>query len=196
MSKGKDTQSRILDKALDLASQVGLEGLTIGNLAKSVNMSKSGLYAHFKSKEDLQSQVLNAAAGRFVEVVFLRAIKEVEGLAKLRKLFECWLKWISGEFRGGCPFVAAATEFDDRKGSVHDKLLEHEWRLLRLISEFARRCVDEGDFREDLDIDQFAFEFWAIILAFHHFVRLLRHKDAHKRANQAFENLVRGASRT
>ena len=173
-----------------------MEGVTIGGLAKKVGMSKSGLYAHFESKEDLQSQVLDYAAGHYADVVLIKAFKKPRGLPRIRTLFELQLKWINGEFSGGCPFVAAATEFDDKGGPVRDRLVAHQKKFLGTISESAQLGIEEGQFRDDLDVDQFAFEFWAILLSYHHFARLMRRKDARDRASLAFENLVYRAGKT
>jgi AcrR family transcriptional regulator len=196
MSKGDDTRSHILRQALDLSSEVGFEGLTIGALAKRVKMSKSGLYAHFESKEALQGQVLGLAGEHFVDVVVRRAITEPRGLPRIRTLFGRWLGWATVELSGGCPFIAAATEYDDRPGPVRDKLVAQQDEVLEIIARAARIAVDEGHLRAELDTDQFAFEFWAILQAYHHFARLLRRDDARARAEGAFESLIRNAGAT
>lgn len=194
MSKGKKTRKAILDQALDQCTQVGLEGLTIGSLAKLVGMSKSGLYAHFDSKEELQSQVLDAAAGHFVDVVVAPALKQPRGLPRLQSLFELWLAWGTEGLSGGCPFIAAAAEYDDRDGPVRDALVGHQRDVLGTISRATRICVKEGHFCADLDVDQFTFAFWGIILGYHHFARLLARADARQRALNAFANIVDNAS--
>jgi len=193
MAKGDETRRAILRQALDLASEVGLEGLTVGVLAKRVGMSKSGLYAHFESKEDLQGQVLDAAAELFVNVVVVTALRKPRGLPRVKALYEVWLEWTTQELSGGCPFLAAATEFDDRPGLVRDRLVGHLSDVLDTIKRAAQLAVEERHFRSDLDVDQFAFDFWAIIMSFHHYARLLRRADANSRANQAFANLLRNA---
>lgn len=193
MSKGKETRNHILRQALDLSSEVGLEGLTIGALAKRVGMSKSGLYAHFESKEDLQNRVLNAAAERFVDAVLAQAIKRPRGLPRVQALFQRWLEWATEELSGGCPFIAAATEFDDRPGPVRDQLVAHIRDVPKSIARAAQISIEEGHFRDDLDADQFAFEFWGILLAYHNYARLMRRDDARKRASQAFENLIQNS---
>jgi AcrR family transcriptional regulator len=193
MTKGDETRSVILRQALDLSSEVGLEGLTVGALAKQVGMSKSGLYAHFESKEDLQSQVLDAAAALFVDVVVSKALTRPRGLPRVEALFQNWLGWTTEKLSGGCPFIAAATEYDDRPGPVRDTLVGHLLDVIGTIARAAQISVDEGHFRADLDVDQFAFEFWAILLAYHHFCRLMRQDDARKRAKRAFAALIRNA---
>ena len=190
MGKGDETRASILRQALDLVTEVGLEGLTIGTLARRVGMSKSGLYAHFGSKEDLQSQVLDTAAEKFVRGVVLKAIKRPRGLPRVRALFNLWLDWSTVEHSGGCPFIAAATEFDDRPGSVRDRVVTHLGDVVETLARSARISVEEGHFRHDLADDQFAFEVWAILLAYHHFARLMRCKEARQRADRAFATLL------
>ncbi|MBU2499903.1 TetR/AcrR family transcriptional regulator [bacterium] len=193
MSKGETTRAAILDQALDLASEVGLEGLTIGVLAARVGMSKSGLYAHFSAKENLQCEVLDAAAERFARVVVARAFAEPPGLPQLTIMFDRWLHWNTTEFPGGCLFSAAAGEFDDRPGAVRDRIARHVDALLTVISSAARFAQDEGLFRDDLDPEQFAFEYWGLLQAHHLYVRLLGAEDADRRARTAHAGLIEGA---
>lgn len=193
MSKGEDTRGAILRQALDLSSELGLEGLTVGLLAKRVGMSKSGLYAHFGSKEELQCAVLDAAAAHFVDAVVAPALKEPRGLPRVKALFERWVAWGTEGLSGGCPFVAAAVELDDRPGPVRDRLVAHLRDVLGTIARGAQISVEEGHFREDLDVEQFAFGFWGIVLATHHFARLMHDAAAGVKARRGFEELVRGA---
>ena len=195
MAKGDDTRSSILQQALELSAEVGLEGLTIGTLAKRVGMSKSGLYAHFESKEDMQRQVLDAAAVCFVDAVVSPALKKPRGLPRVRALFERWLDWISStERKGGCLFIGSATELDDRPGPVRDTLVGHLRDVTGALCRAATIAVEEGHFRDDLDVDQFTFELWGILLAHHHFERLMGNRDARKRSSLAFTALVRRAA--
>jgi len=196
MSKGHETHTAILEQALDLSTQVGLEGLTVGTLASRAGMSKSGLYAHFASKEDLQIQVLDAAAELFQDVVFIPALREPRGLPRLQKLFDLWLDWDTDRLSGGCPFIAAATEYDDRPGAVRDKLVTHLENVIYGIARGARIGVEESHFRRDLDADQFAYEFWGILTSYHHFARLMRRDDAAERARQAFAGLIQAGQPT
>ena len=193
MGKRENTRQSILEKALDLSTEVGLEGLTIGVLAKRVGMSKSGLYAHFSSKEDMQCDVLDAAAERFVAVVLTPALKQPRGIPRLRSLFALWLQWEANDLSGGCPFIAASTEIDDRPGPVREHLRGHLRDVLGVIARAAQVCVEEGHFVPDLDLDQFAYEFWAILLAYHHFNRLMDSESANERARRAFEKIVQQA---
>lgn len=190
MPKGEQTRRAVLVQALDLTSEVGLEGLSFGVLAKIAGMSKSGLYAHFDSKESLQCAVLDTAAQRFVDVVVSPALKEARGLPRVEKLFERWLAWEAGEFSGGCPFIAAGTEFDDRKGKVRTCLLGHFRDLKDAIGRATRIAIEEGHLGEDLDVDQFTYEFWAILVAHHHYRRLLADPRADDRAHRTFRALV------
>ena len=185
------TRAAILDRASGLASTVGLGGLTIGTLADDLHLSKSGLFGHFRSKEALQIQVLEHAAARFLEVVVRPALREPRGEPRLRRLFDLWMEWVhSGSMPGGCIFVAASTELDDRPGSVRDRLakLQGDWRETLSIS--ARKAVEADHFRADTDCEQFAHELIGIFLAHHHSARLLRDPLAQQRSRRAFERLL------
>lgn len=195
MSKGAETRERILDRAVRIASRDGLEGLSIGGLAAELGLSKSGLFAHFGSKEDLQVEVLRAAAERFEQVVVRPALRAPRGLPRLRKLFELWLGWgTDPSMPGGCLFVAAAAELDDRDGKPRDVLVELQAAVRETIAKAARLAVDEGHLRRGLDADQLAFELHGIVLAFNFDRRLLRAREAEARARAAFERLVAWAS--
>ncbi len=196
MSKGDQTRQTILRKALHLCSEVGLEGLSIGMLAKSTGMSKSGLYAHFKSKEGLQCQVLDAAAERFVDVALAPALKKPRGLPRLRALFDLWLRWETNELRGGCLFVAASTELDDRPGPVRDCLVGHLQDMLGAIARAAQIAVEEGHLDQQLDTAQFAYELWGVLLAHHCYERLLGAPQSVDRAHQAFDGLLERSGAT
>ncbi|MBV1859716.1 MAG: TetR/AcrR family transcriptional regulator [Nannocystaceae bacterium] len=196
MGKGAQTRQAILDRALDLSSEVGLEGLTFGVLAKLTGMSKSGLYAHFDSKETLQRKVLDSAATRFIAAVLTPAFKERRGLPRIEKMFDRWVRWETEEFSGGCPFMAAATEFDDRTGPVRDHLKLHLENMLGALARSARIAVEESHFRTDLDDEQFAYEVWGQLLAYQHYGRLLGHPKANERARKAFRNLIESSRTT
>ncbi|MDF1564720.1 MAG: TetR/AcrR family transcriptional regulator [Deltaproteobacteria bacterium] len=187
MSKGEETRQVILGSGLDLVSEVGLEGLTIGSLASRVGMSKSGLFAHFGSKEELQCAVLDAAAESFVEVVLRPAFRAPRGVPRIEALFERWLRWPEQAFSGGCPIIAAATELDDRPGPVRDRLLVHLGDLYGSLARAARLAVEQGDFRADLEPKQFAYELWANMVAYHHHHRLFDPAEARQRARRMFE---------
>jgi AcrR family transcriptional regulator len=195
MSKGEDTRAAILDVALAQASEAGFESLTIGSLAERAGLSKSGLYAHFGSREDLQVAAIEAAGARFAETVFLPALKAPRGLPRLRALFVNWLDWTSrGGLSHGCPMQAAAVEFDDRPGAVRDAVIEHFARLEREMGRAVELAIGQGHLRADLDIGQFAFDMLGVIYAYYHGARLFPGGKAESRARAAFERLVATAS--
>lgn len=196
MTKGDETRAVILDRALALASQQGLGGLSIGVLAKEVGLSKSGLFAHFDSKENLLVQILDNAAGHFIERVMAPALRQPRGVARVRAIFDNWLEWeqwASG-LPGGCPFIAAASELDDQPGPVRDRLVALQKDLLESVAIAARSGIGEGDFVPDLDVQQFAYDLYAIVLAFHHFHRLMHEPGAEERARVSFDRLLDSAS--
>ena len=191
MSKGDDTRQAILDHATRLASRVGLEGLTIGDLARDLHLSKSGLFAHFQSKEALQVQVIEAAARRFVDQVIRPALAAARGEPRLRALFDRWLAWGKSEdMPGGCLFIAAAIELDDKPGIVRDHLVQRQRDWLDALALAARIAVAEGHFRGDVDPDQFAFEAYGVMLVYHHMSRLFADPRAEDRARRAFEAIL------
>src|SRR6267142_93400 len=172
LTKGEQTKAAILDEALQISSRLGLEGLTIGSLAEATGMSKSGLFAHFGSREDLQLAVLEHAAQRYGELVFVPVLKIERGLPRLRALFERWLDWtLASGLPGGCIMISAANEYDDRPGPIRD-------------------AVEEGHLKRDTDPEQIAFEMLGIVLASHNHRRLLGDKEARKRSLTAFEELI------
>jgi AcrR family transcriptional regulator len=194
MSKGAETRERIIDRAYLLAGRDGLDGLTIGALADELQLSKSGLFAHFGSKEELQLEVLKAASARFEQMVIQPALKAARGLPRLRKLFDLWLDWgANPSTPGGCIFVAAAVELDDREGRPRDYLVATQKQLLSFLSGAVRLCVEQGHLKGDTDCEQFAHEAYGLLLGYHHFKRLLRDPHAEKRTRAAFERLVRSA---
>jgi AcrR family transcriptional regulator len=191
MRKGEQTRETILLHALRLATRVGFEGLTIGRLAEELKLSKSGLFAHFKSKENLQLQVLEMASRRFVDEVIKPALAAPRGERRVRALFERWLAWeASPSLPGGCPFVAAATELDDRPGPARDYVAQSQRDWLDTIGNIARTAVQEGDFDPGLDVEQFAHELNGIALAHGHASRLLKDPRARARAEAAFVALL------
>jgi len=197
VGKGAVTRQKILEHAVDLARRVGLEGLSIGRLAEDLRLSKSGLFAHFRSKEKLQLQVLEAAAAQFVDAVVKPALTAARGEARLRALFERWLDWTELNARpGGCLFVAASVELDDRPGPVRERLVQLQKDWLDMLAQATRIAVEQGHFRSDADPEQLAHDAYGIALAYHHASRLLRDPKAKKRARQAIESRLRAARRT
>lgn len=191
VGKGEQTREAILERAMVLASEVGLEGLTIGRLAEALDLSKSGLFAHFRSKEALQVQTLERAAARFEEAVIRPALRAARGEPRVRALFEGWLRWPKIVPQpGGCIFVAASVELDDRPGPARDKLVRLQRDWLDVIAGAVRMAIQEGHFDPKVDSAQFAFELYGIMLMCHHTARLLRDPRAEERARRGFEALL------
>lgn len=188
MSKGEQTRQVVLDRAVEIARRVGLGGLTIGTLAEKTDMSKSGLFAHFRSKEALQLAVLEHARWDFEERVVRPTLKAPRGEARVRELFRRWLAWDA--LPGGCPFIAAATEFDDQPGPVRDRVVRDTRDLVDMIGTVFRTGISEGQFRLDADPDQFMQDFYGVMLANHHAYRLLGDQRAPQRAAAALEALL------
>ena len=197
MTKGDETRTAVLGSAISLASTLGLEGLTIGKLAEHVGMSKSGLFAHFSSKENLQVAVLEEAIARFVALVVSPALKKPRGEPRLRALFENWLEWSRAEFLpGGCIFVVASVELDDRPGPARDRLIASQTDWVDTIAHAARISVEENHFRKDLDCEQLAHEMFSIAYGYHFLRRVFDSVDAERRSRAAFERLVADARAT
>jgi AcrR family transcriptional regulator len=193
-SKGEQTRDAILGHALGLATRIGLEGLTIGRLAEELHMSKSGLFAHFRSKEALQIEILRMAGARMIEAVVKPALAAPRGEPRVRALFERWLAWEqSPSLPGGCPFMAASFELDDRPGPVRDFVVQNLRDWADTLAGAARIAVREGHFRADLDCEQFAHDCGGIALGFVHASRLIRDPKARARAETAFEALLRAS---
>ncbi|MBV9891242.1 MAG: TetR/AcrR family transcriptional regulator [Rhizobacter sp.] len=188
--KGRQTRAAILDAALALASHIGLEGLSIGALAEVTGMSKSGVFAHFGSREELQISVVREYHRKFEEEVFRPALALPRGLPRLRALFENWLRRVSVEIDSGCIYISGAVEFDDRPGPVRDALVTMVKTWQQALDRAIRAAVDEGHLRADTDVGQLLFEIHGLILALHHDARFLRHAGAETRARGAFERLV------
>ena len=192
MRRGEQTRALILNEAVALASQVGLEGLSIGALADRVDMSKSGLFAHFGSKEDLQLSTLRQAQALFRDRVFSAAQTAPPGLPRLRSLFSNWLAWLerNDELPGGCLMLSASAEYDDRPGPVRELLVAGQRELRGAIAKAIRLAIDEGHLREQTEAWQFAFELFGIVLATHHDRRLLDDNRSPTRAQDALERLI------
>jgi AcrR family transcriptional regulator len=195
MSKGTITRERIVDQALKDASLLGLEGLSLGHLAEQVGMSKSGLFAHFGSKEELQKQILGAAAAKFGEIVVKPALTAPRGAPRVRAMFEGWLRWERNEsVPGGCVFTHAQAELDDKPGPVRDELARWQQEWKGMLARAASIAVAEKHFRKNVDTSQFAFLMFGIIFAYYHAKRLLEEPTAEAQARAAFESLLEWAS--
>jgi len=190
LQKGQQTRAVILEAALGQASHMGLEGLSIGALAELTQMSKSGVFAHFGSREELQIAVIREYHARFEEEVFFPAVREARGLPRLRALFENWLRRVSVEVDSGCIYISGAVEFDDRPGPVRDALASMVRSWQSALERAIRLSVDEGHLRADTDPLQMLFEVHGLILALHHDARFLRLPGAADRARTGFERTV------
>jgi AcrR family transcriptional regulator len=188
--KGRQTRATILDAALALAAQMGLEGLSIGALAEVTQMSKSGVFAHFGSREELQISVVREYHTQFESEVFAPAVREPRGLPRLRALFDRWFKRVSVEIDAGCIYISGAVEFDDRPGPVRDALVTMVQTWQQALERAIRMAIAEGHLRADTDPQQMLFEIHGLILALHHDARFLRHPGAEARARKAFENVL------
>ncbi|MCW7537109.1 TetR/AcrR family transcriptional regulator [Aquabacterium sp. A7-Y] len=190
LQKGQQTKAVILDAALSLASQVGLEGLSIGALAEVTRMSKSGVFAHFGSREELQISVIREYHAKFEEEVFFPAVLEPRGLPRLRALFERWVRRVSVEIDSGCIYISGAVEFDDRPGPVRDALVEMVRMWHRALNRAITISIEEGHLRPDVDAMQMLFEVHGLILALHHDARFLRSPGSIDRARRGFEFII------
>lgn len=195
MTKGQDTRAAILRHSVALASVQGLAGLSIGRLAELCGLSKSGLFGHFGSKEALQRAVLEAVVEEYRIAVIVPALREPTGRARLERLAAAWLAWAAGDDKvGGCPLLGASIELDDRPGELRDYLVERQRAWLDCIRGAAAKAVADGEFRSDLDLEQFAFEFNSIGLGFNFAYRLLEDAAAADRARSGFRRLMTAAA--
>ena len=197
MTKGDETRSAVLARAISLASEVGLAGVTIGKLADEVGMSKSGLFAHFSSKENLELAILEEAINRFIALVVTPAFKKPRGEPRLRALFESWLAWSKLEFMpGGCIFVVAGVELDDRPGPARDRYVASQRDWLSTLAGAARIAIEEKQFRKELDVEQVAHEIFSIAYGYHFARKVVDPKLAEKRARAAFDRVIDDARLT
>ena len=187
-AKGTATRESILDRAYEIARFSGVEGLSLGPLAQAVGMSKSGVFAHFGSREDLQLAVLESAAARFADHVLVPALSEPRGLPRLRAIMGNWFEWGRLE-AGGCVLVASVNEFDDRPGPLRDRVLLNERRWREALQRVARQAIDCGHLR-DGDTGQYAFELYAIPLAMLHEAGLFGYERARGHGDAALEGWI------
>jgi AcrR family transcriptional regulator len=191
LQKGQQTKAAIVDAALGLATQIGLEGLSIGALAEVTQMSKSGVFAHFGSREELQISVIREYHARFEQEVFYPAVAEPRGLPRLRALFRNWMARTSVELDSGCLYISGAVEFDDRPGPVRDALASSVGTWHAAMKRAITLAKDEGHLRADVDEDQMLFEVHGLILALHYEARFLKTPGSIARANTGFDNILR-----
>jgi AcrR family transcriptional regulator len=190
MRKGEQTRAAILEVALDLASRDGLEGLTIGLLAEKMGMSKSGVFAHFGSREDLQIAVLKQYNHLFEQDVFYPSLKMPRGLPRLQELYTRWIKRVSVEIASGCIYISGAVEYDDRPGAIREELVHMVSALQNALRRCVQICVDEGHLPADTDPQQMVFEMYGLVLALHHDARFIKRPGSVERAHNGFARLV------
>lgn len=189
-TKGEETRAQILDAAVMQAGRGGFESITIGSLAERTGLSKSGLFAHFGSRKDLQIAVLDEAARRFTQAVFLPAMKVPRGLARLRAIFQGWVAWPEHGKLRGCPMQGASAEYDDLPGPMRTAVAERQRQLAGELVKAVTMAVDSGELRDDTDARQFVFEMTGFVLACYTSQRLLGDAGAQARAMAGFERLV------
>ena len=190
-SKGDLTRDRLIATGAALARTEGLEGLTIGGLAAAANMSKSGVFAHFGSREDLQLCILDKASEAFTDEVFRPALRERRGLPRFRAIASRWMAFLRGMGEsGGCILMAAASEFDDKPGPVRERVRGYQRQLRNEMERCVQMAIDVGDLRLGSDAGQIAFETYAIVLGSHHDLRLFQAEDVIARAERAFAALL------
>lgn len=190
MRKGELTRAAILDVALDLASRDGLEGLTIGLLADRMNMSKSGVFAHFGSREDLQIEVLKLYHQQFEQEVFYPSMKEARGLPRLQGMFSRWIKRVTVEIASGCIYISGAAEYDDRPGAIREELVGMVLAWQDALFRCVQQATEMGHLRGDTDPQQMVFEMYGLILALHHDARFIKRACSVDRTYAGFERLL------
>jgi len=190
LHKGQQTKAAIVDAALGLATQIGLEGLSIGALAEVMAMSKSGVFAHFGSREELQISVIREYHQRFEHEIFFPAMDLPRGLPRLNALFNNWMQRTSAEIDSGCLYISGAVEFDDRPGPVRDALASSVKTWLTALHRSVLQARDEQHLSKDTDATQMSFEIHGLILALHYEARFLKSAKSLHRAKQGFENIL------
>jgi len=190
MRKGELTRATILDVALNLASRDGLEGLTIGLLAEKMHMSKSGVFAHFGSREDLQIEVVKLYHSNFEQEVFFPSMKEPRGLPRLQAMFARWIKRVTVEIASGCIYISGAVEYDDRPGAIREELAAMVRAWQGALRRGVLQAIEVGDLRADTDASQMVYEMYGLVLALHHDARFLKMPGSTERAQLGFERLI------
>ena len=188
--KGQQTKAAIVDAALGLASQIGLEGLSIGALAEITGMSKSGVFAHFGSREELQISVIREYHDRFEREVFYPAMQAARGIPRLQAMFDNWMVQTSNEIDSGCIYISGAVEFDDRSGPVRDALASSVTSWQAAVRRAVEQVQEEGQMLREVDPMQVAFEIHGLILALHYEARFLKVPGAVERARQGFARIL------
>ncbi|WP_440222893.1 TetR/AcrR family transcriptional regulator [Dokdonella sp. MW10] len=187
-NKGTATREMILSRAYAIACRQGVEGLSIGDLATAAGMSKSGVFAHFGSREDLQIAVLDWAAGRFTEVAVRPALTRPRGLARLRGMMQGWFAWVRDNPEG-CIMLSAAHEYDARPGVLRDRITDWFMQWHRQLGKAIGLCIDAGELAADTDRDLLAFELFAVTEGLHN-ARIYLPDRAAELADRALDRLL------
>ncbi len=190
LQKGQQTKAVIVEAALGLATHIGLEGLSIGALADITGMSKSGVFAHFGSREELQISVIREYHTRFEQEVFYPAMEAPRGVARLRALFDNWMKRTSIEIDSGCIYISGAIEFGDRTGLVRDALVNSVMTWHAAMKRAIEQCKELGQLRDEVSAEQMLFEIHGLILALHYEARFLQTPGSIDRAITGFNNIL------
>ena len=197
-TRGEQAREQILNRAIEIASVEGIEGLSLGVLAKELGRSKSGLFAHFANKEALQLEVLETASQKLTDQVLRPSLREPRGLPRLKALMGNWGRWAREESKmpGGCVFVSASVELDDKPGAVRDRLVEIQRAWLDAMRRVIETGIAQGHFREDLDAEQMAFEVYSVMLGSHHYFRLLGDEAVVQRVRTSFARILQDAAKS
>jgi AcrR family transcriptional regulator len=190
ISKAEQTKATIVDAALRLASQIGLEGLSIGAIAEVTQMSKSGVFAHFGSREELQISVVREYFFRFERDVFTPTLALARGLPRLRGMFANWMTQVAHEIQSGCIFISGAVEFDDRTGPVRDALEQSMKTWLAAVRRSVAMSIEQGHLIPTAEPKQIVFEIHGLILALHYEARFFKSPRSMDRAKTGFENVL------
>ena len=190
MQKGLQTRANILEAAVQLASRKGLVGLSLGSLAEVTRMSKSGVFSHFGSREELQISVVREYHQRFAEEVFHPALEQPRGLPRLVVMFDRWVGRVAVEIDSGCLFISGAVEFDDRPGPVREALVATVMEWHKALERAIVQSISEGHLHADTDANQMLFELHGLILALHHDARFLQKPYCVAHTHRAFDRLV------
>lgn len=190
MNENLSKKESILKAAMEFTSKFGLVSLSIGELAKIVGMSKSGLFSHFKSKEKLQIMVLDYAATDFEQKVIIPAISKTRGIERLDAIIHNWKTWISDHLPGGCPFFSAIVEFDDRPGNVQNTLLVLQKKIFSTLERTIEICQEEKQIKENIDKTQMTYEIYSNMIGYHYFDRLLKDINPEERFNTTYQKIL------
>ncbi len=189
-TKGALTRAAILDVSLALAASKGLEGLTIGTIAERMRMSKSGIFAHFGSREELQVEVVREYFRRFESSIFQPALREPRGLPRLQRMLDLWMQSRIRELNSGCMFIAGAVEFDDFPGAVRDELANSVQIWRAALSRAIEQALEVGDLKKQCKPDLMLFQIYSFVLGLHHDVRFLKQPASIKLAQQSIQKVI------